>query len=425
MGSQVRDDREEIQADDRVLLIAADDASSASTLLDLARENGFKGVVAPSANVAFGLVKQFPPSAIALDLRLPDMDGLAVLDLLKHDPEARHIPVTVISADDHLHRCRRMGAFRTVRKPAARETLGTALAETRKLLERKTKTLLVADRSKTDRTRISEALRGDGVHITPFETGKRVLDALRRTRFDCVVLGHRLRDMTGVELLRKIVDSGAADELPLVLYGPGTLGRSEQEDLNELAETVVVRSAATIETLLEETTLFLHRAAGDLPRRATRDLLASGQRAAAHLAGRKALIIDDDIRNIFALTGVLEQKGMVVLNAEDGKKGLETLKNHPEIDVVLMDVMMPELDGYDTIRVVRGRNEFRDLPTIAVTARAMKGDREKCLEAGASDYIAKPVNVEHLLSLLRVWVPERRPTSPLRRKREIRQADLR
>ena len=219
-----------------------------------------------------------------------------------------------------------------------------------------------------------------------------------------MVLGHGLRDMTGVQLLRKIVDSGAADELPLVLFGPAPLSRSEQDDLNKLAGTVVVRGTATIEGLLEETTLFLHQAATGLPQ-ATRDLLASGQRAAAHLAGRKALIIDDDIRNIFALTGVLEQKGMVVLNAEDGKKGLETLKNHPEIDVVLMDIMMPELDGYDTIRVVRGRNEFRDLPIIAVTARAMKGDREKCLEAGASDYIAKPVNVEHLLSLLRVWVP--------------------
>jgi CheY-like chemotaxis protein len=217
-----------------------------------------------------------------------------------------------------------------------------------------------------------------------------------------MVLGPTLRDMTAIDLIKKIVQSETASDLPIVIYGPDALSGSERDRLRELAEVAVLKNAPTLEAVLEETTLFLHQTVSDLPTGKRQQLLAAIQRATPDLAGRKVLIVDDDIRNIFALTGALEQHEITVLNAENGKDGLETLKNNPDIDVILMDIMMPELDGYDTIRIIRGLDEFKSLPIIAVTAKAMKGDREKCIEAGASDYISKPVNIEQLLSLLRV-----------------------
>ena len=399
---QVSDDRDNIQPGDRVVLIVEDDAKFAATLLDVARESGFKGVAALDGNTALVLVKEFSPDAITLDLKLPDMDGWAVLDLLKHNPETRHIPVSVISVTDQMHKCLHMGALAAVRKPAAKETLQGALAKARRMIEHEIRTLLVVDGNDTERASITEALRGEDVQITSARAGKQALDALRKNQFDCMVLGSTLRDMTAIELIKKIVQSETASELPIVIYGADTLSGRKRDDLRKLAEVAVLKSAQTLEAVLEETTLFLHQTVSDLPTNKRHQLLTAIQRATPDLAGRKVLIVDDDIRNIFALTGALEQHGITVLNAENGKDGLETLKNNPGIDTVLMDIMMPELDGYDTIRIIRGLEEFGNLPIIAVTAKAMKGDREKCIEAGASDYISKPVNIEQLLSLLRV-----------------------
>jgi CheY-like chemotaxis protein len=294
-----------------------------------------------------------------------------------------------------------MGALQAVRKPAAKETLQEALAKTRKMIEHDIKTLLVVDGNDAERDSITEALSGDGVQITALRAGKQALIALRKDQFDCTVLGPTLSDMTAMDLIKKIIQSEAASEMPFVIYEANGLNANEQDKLKKLAEVAVLKNARTLETVLEETTLFLHQTVNDLPTNQRR-LLAAVHKATPELAGRKVLIVDDDIRNIFALTGALEQHGMTVLNAENGKDGIETLKNNPEVDLVLMDIMMPELDGYDTIRIVRGLQEFRSLPIIAVTAKAMMGDREKCMEAGASDYISKPVNIEQLLSLLRV-----------------------
>ena len=399
---QVSDDRESIQSGDRVVLIIEDDAKFAATLLDVARESGFKGVVALDGNTALALVKELSPDAITLDLQLPDMDGWAVLDLLKHDPETRHIPVSVISVDEHMHKCLHMGALGTVRKPVVKEALQEALAKTRRMIEHEIGTLLVVDGNDEERVSITEALRGEDVQITGVRAGKQALDALRKNQFDCMVLGPTLHDMTAIDFIKKMVQSETTSELPIVIYEADAMSGSEQDDLRKLAEVAVLKSARTLEAVLEETTLFLHQTLSDLPTNKRDQVLAAIQWATPDLAGRKVLIVDDDIRNIFALTGALEQHGITVLNAENGKDGLETLKNNPDINVVLMDIMMPELDGYDTIRIIRGLEEFKHLPIIAVTAKAMKGDREKCIEAGASDYISKPVNIEQLLSLLRV-----------------------
>src|SRR6266704_2645717 len=401
-GPQVSDDRDNIQPGDRVVLIVEDDAKFAATLLDVARESGFKGVVALDGNTALALVKELGPDALTLDLQLPDMDGWAVLDFLKHDPETRHIPVSVISVHDQMHKCLHMGALGAVRKPAVKEALQEALAKTRRMIEHEIRTLLVVDGNDAERASITEALRGEDVQITGVRAGNQALDALQKNQFDCMVLGPTLRDMSAIDFIKKIVQSETTSELPIVIYEADALSGNERDDLRKLAEVAVLKSARTLEAVLEETTLFLHQTVSDLPTNQRDQLLAAIHRTAPELAGRKVLIVDDDIRNIFALTGASEQYGLTVLNAENGKDGLETLKNNPDSDVVLMDIMMPELDGYDTMRIVRGLQEFKNLPIIAVTAKAMKGDREKCIEAGASDYISKPVNIEQLLSLLRV-----------------------
>jgi signal transduction histidine kinase/DNA-binding response OmpR family regulator/HAMP domain-containing protein len=404
----VGDDRHNIQDGDRVVLIVEDDTKFAPTLLDLVRENGFKGVIARSGESALMLVKELAPVAITLDLKLPDMDGWTVLDLLKHDPATRHIPVNVISVTDDMHKCFYMGALGVVQKPADKAALEETLARTRRFIEREVKTLLVAHGDGAQRESIVGELRDDGVDITAVESAEKALEALQRNRFDCMVVGPVLSDMKATDLLKKFAGTEHAAEVPIVMYGAGGLSPGEEDNLRKLAEIVILKNVNTREAVLEETTLFLHQAVKTLPQK-TRGRLADQQKSTPELSGKKALIVDDDIRNIFALTGALEQHGMSVVDAENGKDGIEMLKRNPDLDIVLMDIMMPELDGYDTMRFIRGLDQFKNLPIIAITAKAMKGDREKCIEAGASDYIAKPINMEQLLSLLRVWLTHRAP----------------
>jgi signal transduction histidine kinase/DNA-binding response OmpR family regulator/HAMP domain-containing protein len=395
------DDRNDIRPDDRVVLIVEDDARFSNIMLDIARESGFKAVIANTAQRALALAKELSPDAITLDLKLPDMDGWAVLDLLKHDPETRHIPVSVISVEDEMHKCLHMGAMQAVQKPAGKETLAEALSKTRKIIESDVKTLIVADGDDRERESIIAALRDEEVQIDAFATGREVLEALQKSRYDCMVVGSRMSDMPAIGLIRNILESGVGTEMPMVMFEGEATGEGEQANIRKLAEIAVLKNARTLQSVLRETTLFLHQAVDDLPID-KRKVLSSAYKSSSELAGRKVLIVDDDVRNIFALSGALEQHGMTVLSAENGTDGIEVLKKNPGIDVVLMDIMMPELDGYDTIRIVRGLEEFKNLPVIAVTAKAMKGDREKCLMAGASDYLSKPVNVEQLLSLMRV-----------------------
>ena len=398
------DDHSNFQPGDRVALIVEDDTRFTARLLDLVRESGFKGLLAPNAHTALALANEFTPNAIAIDIKRQDMDGWALLNLLKQYPEIRPIPVNVILVDDTEDKCIWMGVLGFVQKPSRKETLREALSRLRPFMEHDPRAFLVAAGSKAEREGIVEAVSGDGLRVTIAGTGKQALNDLKKAEIDCVIIGQSLADMAPIDLVREIVQMGCIEQMPIVIHtaeGPG--GGTEHVDTDVFAELLMLKQIGSAKAIFEQTALFLHDAIKNFP---TGQPLPSSNLAQTvpELSGRKVLVVDDDIRNIFALTSSLEQQDMIVFNAENGLDGVETLKNNPDIDIIFMDLMMPELDGYDTIRVIRGLEPFRDVPIIGVTAKAMRGDREKCIEAGASDYIAKPVNVKQLLSVMRVWL---------------------
>jgi HAMP domain-containing protein/CheY-like chemotaxis protein len=399
---EVSDDRESIQPGDQVFLVVEDDASFARILLERAREQGFKGIVTLKGEAVLPLARKFRPDAISLDIRLPDVDGWTVLDRLKHDPETRHIPVHIISVLEDRQRGLKQGALAYLHKPVTHEALDEALADIRRFVERKVKRLLVVEDDDVQRNSVVELISDTDVQTHAVGTGAEALEALRAEPFDCMVLDLVLPDMTGFELIEQIRnEEGLA--LPIIIYTAKELTRKEEIELQRLADTIIVKDVKSPERLLDETTLFLHRVHADLPA-PKRQMLEQVRRTDPVLSGKTVLIVDDDIRNIFALTSLLERHQMRVAYAENGRDGLEILANTPGIDIILMDIMMPEMDGYEAIQTIRERAMFRSLPIIALTAKAMKGDRENCLDAGASDYIAKPVDPEQLLSLLRVWL---------------------
>jgi signal transduction histidine kinase/HAMP domain-containing protein/DNA-binding response OmpR family regulator len=399
----INDDRGDIQPGDRVLLIAEDDPDFAQIMLDLARENGFKGLVALRADRALALAREYELTAITLDLRLPDADGWTILDRLKHDPRTRHVPVQIISVDEDWQRGMKLGAIDFLTKPATKEALATALENINLFVSRPVKRLLIVEDDAAQRASIMELIGGADVDSVTVDSGAEALAALKRQEFDCMVLDLGLPDMTGMQLITKIRNEVGKRRLPTVVYTGKELTKREELELRSMAEAVVIKDASSPERLLDETALFLHRVTAQLPE-GKRRMLEQLYRSDPILAGRKVLIVDDDVRNIFALTTFLERSRMQVLYAERGRDGIDLLRQNPDIDVILMDVMMPEMDGYETTRAIRDIAQFAHVPIIAVTAKAMKGDREKCIAAGASDYIAKPVDMDQLLSLLRVWL---------------------
>jgi hypothetical protein len=399
----ISDDRAIIEEGDRILLIAEDDPNFAQILLDLSRERGFKGLVAQSADRALALAREYQPTAVTLDLRLPDADGWTILDRLKHDPSTRHIPVHIISVEENWQRGLRLGAIDFMTKPATRESLSSALTTLHEFVDRPIKRLLVVEDDEAQQQSIAELIGDGDVITTAVTTGEDALRALQRESFDCMVLDLGLPDMTGFQLITRVKGEIGLRKLPTIVYTGKQLTKREEAELRRMAESVVIKDAQSPERLLDETALFLHRVTSRLPE-SKRRMLEQLHRTDPTLTGRTALVVDDDVRNIFALTTFLERSEMKVLYAESGREGIARLQDTPEIDVVLMDVMMPEMDGYETMRAIRETPRFRNLPIIAVTAKAMKGDREKCIEAGASDYIAKPVDMDQLLSLLRVWL---------------------
>jgi CheY-like chemotaxis protein len=370
--------------------------------LDVARERGFKGVVARRGETALALARQFTPDAITLDIRLPDMDGWEVLDQFKNDLNTRHIPVHIISVEEGLQRGLKLGAFAYLKKPVSKQALAEAFARIQSFVERRVKNLLVVEGDEAQRAGIAELIGDGDVRTTAVGTGDEALAALLDQPFDCMVLDPALPDMPGIELIGRIKKAGHRD-LPIIVYTGRDLTEDEERELNRVGEAIIIKDVKSPERLLDETALFLHRVEADLPE-AKKRILRQIHETDPVFADRKVLIVDDDVRNIFALTSVLERQRMQVVFAENGRAGIEALRANPGIDVVLMDVMMPEMDGYETMREIRRMESFQALPVIALTAKAMKGDREKCIEAGASDYIAKPVNTERLLSLLRVWL---------------------
>ncbi|MEA1672680.1 HAMP domain-containing protein [Nitrospirillum sp. BR 11163] len=399
----VPDDRLDIHPGDAILLIVEDDPHYGRVMVDLARDKGFKVLVAMRGVDALDLARQYQPTAVSLDVFLPDMLGWTVLSQLKHDPATRHIPVQIITLDEDRQHGLARGAFSFMSKPTSPEVLDSALDRIKEYAQPRRKRLLVVEDNTAELMSITELLGHDDIEVVAAGTGAEALKTLRDNPCDCVVLDLRLPDMTGFEVLEVISADSNLCDVPVIVFTGRELSAEEDAKLHAMARSIVVKGVESPERLLDETSLFLHRVVADLPadkRRMLERLHGSDE----DLVGSTVLLVDDDARNIFALSSVLERRGMRVLAATTGREAITLIEQTPDIAIVLMDIMMPEMDGYQTMGVIRANPAFRRLPIVALTAKAMKGDREKCLEAGASDYLAKPVNTEQLLSALRMWL---------------------
>ena len=400
---QLSDDRLNLEPGDTILLVVEDDPHYARVLVDLARDKGFKVLVAGRGAEALDLAKQFQPTAVSLDVFLPDMLGWTVLSQLKHNPLTRHIPVQIITLDEDRQHALARGAFSFVNKPTTTEGVSAALAQIKEYAKPRRKRLLIVEDNAAEQMSIRALLDHKDIEIVTTDTGAEALSTMRNSPCDCVVLDLRLPDMSGFDVLDRIRDDAQLSSVPVVVFTGRELSAEEDAELHTIARSIVVKGVESPERLLDETSLFLHRVITELPIEKQR-MLEKLNSSDEDLIGKTALLVDDDARNIFALSSVLERRGMKVLTATTGSEAVALVELSPEIAIVLMDIMMPQMDGYQTIGVIRQNPSFGRLPIIALTAKAMKGDREKCLEAGASDYLAKPVNTEQLLLAIRMWL---------------------
>jgi HAMP domain-containing protein/signal transduction histidine kinase/CheY-like chemotaxis protein len=399
----IDDDRNLIRPGDSVLLIIEDDITFARILLDLAHDKNLKVLVALRGSTALSLAREFKPGAITLDINLPDMAGWTILDRLKHDPATRHIPVHVISGDENRRKGLALGAISYLEKSVTRESLQQAFTSIEQSVQPRVKKLLFVTEDTARRRKIQQHLEGSDIEILNAGSGGEALAIVGQQYVDGIVIDLRVSDIPAMDLVDEIHTQTGPEPPPVIVYSKRNLNDAEISAMQRLGRSGVVRHAKTPEELLDATVLLLHRAEAQLSEE-QRSILANIRQVDETLAGKKVLVVDDDLRNIFALTSVLEQHGLQVLHAENGRDGIEILRATPDIDAVLMDIMMPEMDGYETTRAIRQLSEFHSLPIIALTAKAMKGDREKCLQAGASDYVPKPVDLEQLFSVLRVWI---------------------
>ena len=399
----IADDRVDIQPGDPILLIVEDDPQYARILVDLARDKGFKALLAMRGDDAINLAKQYQPTAVSLDVFLPDMLGWNVLSQLKQNPLTRHIPVQMVTLDEDRQHGLARGAFSFVTKPTTREGIAEALSRIKEFVQPRRRRLLVVEDNQAEQMSIRELLGHDDIEIVNAGSGGEALALLRQCACDCVVLDLRLPDMSGFEVLERMRAEHSLADVPVVVFTGRELSAEEDAQLHTMARSIVVKGVESPERLLNETALFLHRIITDLPPE-KQQMLEQLNSSDENLVGRTVLLVDDDPRNIFALASALERRGMNVLTATTGREAIALIDETPALAIVLMDIMMPEMDGYQTIERIRKDRAYRRLPIIALTAKAMKGDREKCLEAGASDYLAKPVNTEQLLSALRMWL---------------------
>jgi CheY-like chemotaxis protein len=400
---EIPDDRENLHPGDAVLLIAEDDPHYARVLLALARDHGFKALVAMRGAEALALARKYKPTAVSLDIFLPDMLGWTVLSQLKQDPSTRHIPVQIVTVEEERQHGLERGAFAYLNKPLTTNSIEAAFDRIKRFAEPRARQLLVVEDDPAERMSIEELIRHDDVEITAVGTGAEALAIMREREFDCVVLDLKLPDISGFDLLGEVQKDEKLRDVPIIVFTGRDLTADEETQLRKIAKSIVLKGVQSPERLLDETALFLHRVIADLPP-AKQRMLESLNQSDEALVGKKVLVVDDDVRNIFALTSLLERHHMETVVAASGEEAINIVQKTPEVSLVLMDIMMPEMDGYETMRRIRQEPQFRMLPIIALTAKAMKGDREKCLEAGASDYIAKPVNTDQLLSLMRMWL---------------------
>jgi CheY-like chemotaxis protein len=406
----IEDDRGSLTPGARLILVIEDDTAFATILRDLVREMGFQCVVSQRASAGLAAAATFHPSAILLDINLPDHSGLGVLDQLKRDSRTRHVPVHVVSVSDYRQEALEMGAVGYALKPADREQLVGALKRLEAKLSQSVRRVLVVEDDIRQRESIRELLAIDGVQVTAVASAGEALRELGATTFDCMVVDFNLPDCSGYDLLEKmsLQDDGAFP--PVIVYTGRALTRDEEQRLRRFSRSIIIKGARSPERLLDEVTLFLHQIEASLPPE-RRQMLRAARNRETRLEGRRVLIVEDDVRNIFALSNVLEPKGVSIVIARNGREALDALARAAQnpaatIDLVLMDIMMPEMDGLSAMREIRKRGDWKNLPIIALTAKAMKDDQENCLAAGANDYIAKPLDVEKLLSLVRVWMPK-------------------
>ena len=399
----IADDRKSIKRGDRAILVIEDDHRFAALLLKQCHERGFKCLASATGEEGLSLAAEHLPQAIILDIRLPGMDGWAVLESLKENPDLRHIPVHMMSVEDPTIEAFRKGAIGFLRKPARQEELEAAFSRFEDILDRKMKNLLVVEDDESLRNAVVRLVGNGDIRVDEAATGETALKALRATKYDCVILDLGLPDMTGFELLKALEQDGDRTIPPVIVYTGKDLTREEEMKLREYAESIIIKGVKSDERLLDEVSLFLHRMVVEMPEK-QRKMIIDLHDADSMFRDKKVLMVDDDMRNIFALSRLLEEKGIKVIKAEDGKMALEALEKHSDVDLILMDIMMPVMDGYETMKRIRAQTRFERLPIIALTAKAMAGDRDRCIEAGANDYLAKPVDAKRLLSMLRVWL---------------------
>jgi CheY-like chemotaxis protein len=399
------DDREKAPFNKRCILVIEDEVRFAHILYDLAHELGYACLVAHGADEGFDLAASFLPDAILLDMRLPDHSGLTVLQRLKELPGTRHIPVHVISVEDRQEAALQMGAIGYAVKPTTREELKDVFARLEAKLTQKVKRVLLVEDDALQRDSIARLIGDDDIEITAVGFAQDALELLRDNAYDCMIIDLKLPDMLGNDLLKRMSTDEICAFPPVIVYTGRNLTRDEETELLKYSRTIIIKGARSPERLLDEVTLFLHKVESQLSNERQKMLKTARSRDRV-FEGRKILVVDDDVRNIFALTSALEHKGAIVEVGRNGLEAIEKLNTVEDIDLVLMDVMMPEMDGYEATAQIRKDPRWRKLPIIAVTAKAMKDDQERCLQAGSNDYLAKPIDLDRLFSLIRVWLPK-------------------
>jgi HAMP domain-containing protein/signal transduction histidine kinase/CheY-like chemotaxis protein len=400
---EVGDDRTDIKPNDKILLIAEDNITFAKILLERAHQHGIKAIVTTRGNDVVDYINQFQPHAITMDLNMPDTSGWKILDRLKTDFTLRHIPVYIISGEDERNKGLKRGARNFFLKPVKNELLTSLFNDIQDFKDKKEKNLLVVDDNEFELERIVEAVQGDDIVVSTALTAKDAVKLIQEKSFDCIILDLVLPDADGLDLISDLENNISGQETAIIVHSAGDVNKKQRSKLSRFAHSIITKSAASIDELVDQTALFMHRVHKDLPE-SMKDRIETYYLKEDVLINKKVLLVDDDVRNLFALTTALERFGLDVISAESGHEAIDILSQNLKIDIVLMDIMMPELDGYETMKIIRKNIRHKDLTIIAVTAKAMKGDRQRCIESGASDYITKPVNVEQLSSLMRVWL---------------------
>jgi HAMP domain-containing protein/signal transduction histidine kinase/DNA-binding response OmpR family regulator len=400
---EIGDDRTDIKPGDKVLLIAEDNLTFAKIMLEQAHINGIKAIVTTKGNDVVDFINQFHPHAITMDLNMPDTSGWKILDRLKTDFNLRHIPVYIISGEDERNKGLKRGARNFFLKPVKNDSLSYLFNDIHDFKNKKIKNLLVVDDNEQELSRIINAVDGDDIRISSAKTAAEAVVLIQEKSFDCIILDLVLPDADGLDIITDLENNIAGQETAIIIHSAGDVTKKQRLRLNRFAHSIITKSAGSMEELIDQTALFMHRVHKELPEE-MKEIIESFYLKEDVLPGKKVLLVDDDVRNLFALTTALERYGLDVISAESGQEAIDILNQNKDINIVLMDIMMPEMDGYETMKRIRKDARHKDLTIIAVTAKAMKGDRQRCIESGASDYMTKPVNVEQLSSLMRVWL---------------------